>query len=57
MNQNNPYPLANAYLNRIREADRKVEYLRMRIANLRLLTTDTAVHDSDTPHASSPDQQ
>ena len=57
MNQNNPYPLACAWLNRIREAERKVERIRQRIANLRMLTTDDSVHLTDMPRGSSPDQQ
>ena len=55
--QANSCPRACACLIRIREADRKVHRLKTRLANLRLLTTDTAAHYSDMPRAASPDQQ
>ena len=57
MSESKAYPLAHAYLNRVRDADRKVDRLFARLDNLRLLTTDTAVHYSDMPRACSPDQQ
>ena len=57
MNENNAYPLACAYLEQIREADRNVNRLRSRLFNLRMLTTDTSVHLTDMPHSGSPDQQ
>ena len=57
MSESKAYPLACAWLNRIREAERKVERIRQRIANLRMLTTDDSVHLTDMPRGSSPDQQ
>ena len=48
---------AKEYLNQVREADQKVEWLRRQVANLRRLTTDTSVHLTDMPHSDSPDQQ
>ena len=57
MTDKKTYPLARAYLGRVQEADRIVERLRLQVANLRMLTTDTSVHYSTMPHADSPDQQ
>ena len=57
MNETQAYPLACACLDRIREAEWKVERIRQRIANLRMLTTDDSVHLSDMPRSSSPDPQ
>jgi len=51
------YPLAQKYLGRVREAERKVEQLEYRKANLRMLLTDTSVHLSDMPRSDSPDPQ
>lgn len=51
------YPTACEYLGRVRQADRHVEWLRERVANMRMLLTDTSVHLTDMPHSDSPDQQ
>ena len=51
------YPLAQKYLGRVREAERKVEQMEFRKANLRMLLTDTSVHLSDMPRSDSPDPQ
>ena len=51
------YPTACEYLGRVRQADRRVEWLRERAANMRMLLTDTSVHYSDMPHSDSPDLQ
>ena len=51
------YPAARTFLERVRIADRKVEDMRMRIENLRMLLTDRSVHLSNMPRGSSPDQQ
>ena len=51
------YPAARTFLERVRIADRKVEDMRMRIENLRMLLTDRSVHLSNKPRGSSPDQQ
>ena len=51
------YPTACEYLGRIRLADRHVEWLRERVANMKMLLTDTSVHYTDMPHSDSPDLQ
>ncbi len=51
------YPIACEYLGRVRDADRHVEWLQERVANMRMLLTDTSVHLTDMPHSDSPDQQ
>ena len=51
------YPTACEYLGRVRQADRRVEWLRERAANMRMLLTDTSVHLTDMPHSDSPDLQ
>ena len=51
------YPLAKAFLERVREAERKVSSLEMRIENLRMLLTGRTVQLSDMPHSDSPDQE
>ncbi len=51
------YPTTCEYLGQVRDADRRVEQLRERVMNLRMLTTDISVHYTDMPHSDSPDQQ
>ena len=51
------YPAACAYLGRVRDAERHVEWLRERVANLRMLLTDTSVRLTDMPHSNSPGLQ
>ena len=51
------YPAACAYLGRVRDAERHVEWLRERVANLRMLLTDTSVRLTDMPHSDSPGLQ
>ena len=51
------YPAACEYLGRVRAANRHVEWLRDRKANLQMLLTDTSVHYTDMPHSDSPDLQ
>ena len=51
------YPAACAYLGRVRDAERHVEWLLERVANMRMLLTDTSVHLTDMPHSDSPDPQ
>lgn len=51
------FPVACEYLGRVREANRHVEWLRERAANMRMLLTDTSVHLTDMPHSDSPDIQ
>ena len=51
------YPAACAYLGRVRDAERHVERLLERVANMRMLLTDTSVHLTDMPHSDSPDLQ
>lgn len=51
------YPVACEYLGRVREAERHVDWLRQRVANMRMLLTDTSVHLTDMPHSDSPDLQ
>ena len=57
MKQESRYPLARAMLAKVRRADRKVELLRQRVANLRMLTTNTTVRLTGMPRSGSPDQQ
>ena len=57
MKYKSDYPMACEYLGRVRQADRHVEWLRERVANMRMLLTDTSVHLTDMPHSDSPDQQ
>lgn len=51
------YPKAYEYLNRIKEAEDYVDWLRGRADNLRMLLTDTSVHLNGMPHGGSPDLQ
>ncbi len=51
------YPVAEEYLGRVREAERKVEVLRQRKENLQMLLTDTAAHLKETRNNDSPDPQ
>ena len=51
------YPMACEYLGRVQDAERHVEWLRERVANMRMLLTDTSVHYTDMPHSDSPDLQ
>ncbi len=51
------YPLAKAFLERVREEERKVSGLEMRIENLRMLLTGRTMQLSDLPRGDSPDQQ
>ena len=51
------YPMACAYLGRVRDAERHVEWLRERVANMRMLLTDTSVRLTDMPHSDSPGLQ
>ena len=51
------YPTACEYLGRVRQADRHVERLKDRVANMRMLLTDTSVHLDGMPHGGSPDLQ
>ncbi len=48
------YPVACEYLGRMRDAERHVDWLRQRVANMRMLLTDTSVHLTDMPHSDSP---
>lgn len=48
---------AKEYLNQVREAEKKVAWLRRQVSNLRRLITDTSVHLTDMPHTDSPDLQ
>ncbi len=57
MNNKTGYPVACEYLGRVTETERRVERLRQRAANLRMLLTDTSVHLTDMPHSDSPDLQ
>ena len=57
MTEKKDYPLARAYLGRVQNAQKKVDWLRQQAANLRMLTTDTSVHYTSMPHSDSPDQQ
>ncbi len=57
MNNQYEFAAAHSYLNRVREAKRRMEKLQARADNLRSLLTDTAVHISDMPHGESPDRQ
>jgi len=51
------YPAAREYLNQVRRAKRRVERLRWRMTNLRMLLTDTAVHPANVPRTGSGDLQ
>ena len=51
------YPLARAYLGKVKTAEQKVKLLEMRIENMRLLLTGTSVQLSDLPRSDSPDQE
>jgi len=51
------YPVAQEYMGRVRDAERKVEQLEYQKANLRMMLTDTSVHLSDMPRSDSPDLQ
>lgn len=53
----NEYPLATDYLNRVREADERVQWLRERANNMRMCLTDSSAKMTRTPHSGSPDQQ
>ena len=57
MRQESRYPHARALLEKVRKAERKVELLRQRVANLRMLTTNTTVRLTGMPRSGSPDQQ
>lgn len=51
------FPKAQKYLDRIRQAEQHVDWLKERADNLRMLLTDTSVHYTDMPHSDSPDLQ
>ena len=51
------YPMARAYLGRVKAVEQKVKLLEMRIENMRLLLTGTSVQLSDMPRSDSPDQE
>ena len=53
----NEYPLATDYLNRVREADERVQWLRERANNMRMCLTDSSAKMTHTPHGGSADQQ
>ena len=53
----NEYPVACEYLGRVQEAERRVDSLRQRIINLRMLLTDTSAHFTDVPHSGASDLQ
>ncbi len=53
----NEYPLATDYLNRVREEDERVQWLRERANNMRMCLTDSSARMTHTPHSGSPDQQ
>ncbi len=57
MHETNEFPAAREYLGQVRKAEKHVEWLRQRAANLRMLLTDTAVHLTKTPGSGSPETQ
>ena len=57
MNETNEFPAAREYLGQVRKAEKHVEWLRQRVANLRMLLTDTAVHLTKTPGSGSLETQ